>query len=100
MKNWNQLTEQERKDILIKYPSTDTYCQTGEPMYFDDNLNLISLKYQTFEMYLIEIGSRLNEFTYSIEDIYNNLETAKKAYLENLSAYKFLLFLSETLTQK
>ena len=48
---------------------------------------------RTFENYLIQVGIRSAEYTYTDEQIYDNTEYFKKCFNDDLSAYKALLFL-------
>jgi len=47
----------------------------------------------SFEIYLIMVGIRSFEYTYSDEDIFNHIDYFRDCYNRNLSAYKALLFL-------
>jgi len=51
----------------------------------------------TFEDYLIMVGIRSADYTYTDEQIFGNTEYFKKCYTDNLSAYKALLFLHDYL---
>ncbi len=51
----------------------------------------------SFEKYLIVVGIRSLEYTYSDEILFNNIEYFRKCYEDNLSAYKALLFLYDHL---
>lgn len=44
------------------------------------------------ERYLIMVGIRSLEFTHSDDIIFENIEYFKKCFVEELSAYKALLF--------
>lgn len=48
----------------------------------------------TFEQFLIDVGVRSSEYSYSREELCENISYFKKCYNQNLSAYKALLFLS------
>jgi hypothetical protein len=48
---------------------------------------------RTFENYLIMVGIRSADYTYTDEQIMDNTEYFRKCYNDNLSAYKALLFL-------
>ena len=54
---------------------------------------------RTFEDYLIMVGIRSSEYTYTDEQIFGNSEYFKKCYKDNLSAYKALLFLYDHLNE-
>jgi hypothetical protein len=45
------------------------------------------------EQYLIMVGIRSLEFTYTDEELFNNVEYFKRCLKRGLSAYKALLFL-------
>lgn len=45
-----------------------------------------------FEEYLIEVGIRSYEFTYTPEELYANVEYFKTCFNDGLSAYKALVF--------
>ena len=47
----------------------------------------------TFENYLIMVGIRSIEYTYTEDELFDNIDYFKKCYKDNLSAYKALLFL-------
>jgi hypothetical protein len=47
----------------------------------------------TEEQYLIMVGIRSIEYSYTDEELFNNLEYFKKCHRRGLSAYKALLFL-------
>ena len=51
----------------------------------------------TFENYLIMVGIRAAEYTYTDEQIMDNTEYFRKCYNDNLSEYKALLFLNDHL---
>lgn len=57
------------------------------------------MKY-TFEMYLIDVGDRSHEYTYSKDVLYDNIEYFKGTHKSGLSAYKALLFLHDYLEDK
>jgi len=50
-----------------------------------------------FNKYLIMVGIRSHEFTYTDDVLFANVWYFKKCYDENLSAYKALLFLHDDL---
>lgn len=50
---------------------------------------------RTFENYLIMVGIRSLEYTYSDDELMDNTEYFKRCYDSNLSAYKALLFLRD-----
>ena len=52
---------------------------------------------RTFENYLIMVGIRTADYTYTDEQIFDNTEYFRKCYNDNLSAYKALLFLYDHL---
>lgn len=52
-----------------------------------------------FEDYLILIGIRSLEYTYTDEVLFENKDYFKKCYNQNLSAYKALLFLYDYLNE-
>ena len=54
---------------------------------------------RTFENYLIMVGIRTADYTYTDEQIFDNTEYFKKCYDDNLSAYKALLFLHDHLQE-
>lgn len=49
----------------------------------------------SFEMYLINVGMRSEEFTHDAIVLYSNIEYFRRCYESNLSAYKALLFLGD-----
>jgi hypothetical protein len=51
----------------------------------------------SFEMYLINVGMRSEEFTHEASVLYSNIEYFRGCYESNLSAYKALLFLGDYL---
>jgi hypothetical protein len=51
----------------------------------------------TFEKYLIMVGIRSHEYTYTDEQLFENIEYFKKCYELNLSPYKALLFLYDAI---
>ena len=51
----------------------------------------------TFERYLIMVGIRSADYTYSEEELFNNIEHFKECYDRNIGAYTALLFLSDKL---
>lgn len=53
----------------------------------------------TFEDYLIMVGIRSADYTYTDEQIFGNTEYFRKCYKDNLSAYKALLFLHDYLQE-
>lgn len=52
---------------------------------------------QNFGRYLITVGMRAAEFTYSDEIIFQHIQYFKECFEKNLSAYKALLFLHDFL---
>jgi len=50
-----------------------------------------------FEHYLIMIGIRSDEFTYSDKELFENIDYFRDCYNRNLSAYKALIFLHDIL---
>jgi hypothetical protein len=54
---------------------------------------------KSFEDYLIMIGIRSLEYTYTDEILFTNKDYFKKCYEQNLSAYKALLFLHDHLNE-
>ena len=53
----------------------------------------------TFEKYLIMVGIRSHEYTYTDEQLFENIEYFKKCYELNFSPYKALLFLNDALME-
>jgi len=49
----------------------------------------------TFAAYLIMVGIRSAEYTYTDEQLFSNTKYFRKCYNANLSAYKALLFLHD-----
>ena len=49
----------------------------------------------TFAAYLIMVGIRSAEYTYTDEQLFSNTKYFRKCYNANLSAYKALLFLGD-----
>ena len=49
----------------------------------------------TFAAYLIMVGIRSAEYTYTDEQLFSNTKYFRKCYNVNLSAYKALLFLGD-----
>lgn len=49
----------------------------------------------SFEMYLINVGMRSEEFTHEAIVLYGNVEYFRRCYESNLSVYKALLFLGD-----
>jgi hypothetical protein len=54
----------------------------------------------TFEMYLINVGMRSDEYSYEKDVLFDNIEYFRKCYNDGLSAYKALLFLYDYLVDK
>ncbi len=50
---------------------------------------------RTFEFYLIEVGIRSVEFTFSDSELRENILYFKECYDKDLSPYKALLFLTK-----
>lgn len=50
---------------------------------------------KTFASYLIMVGIRSSEYTYTNEQLFDNTKYFRKCYNANLSAYKALLFLHD-----
>lgn len=50
---------------------------------------------KTFSSYLIMVGIRSAEYTYTDEQLFRNTKYFRKCYNANLSAYKALLFLQD-----
>lgn len=48
-----------------------------------------------FDRYLIMVGIRSHEYSYTDEELFNNIEYFKRCCIEGLSAYKSLLFLND-----
>lgn len=48
---------------------------------------------KTFEHYLIMVGIRSLEYTYTDAELFNNIEHFRTCYKKGLSAYKALLLL-------
>lgn len=55
---------------------------------------------RTFENYLIMVGIRMDDYTYTDEQVMDNTEYFRECYHDNLSAYKALLFLQDHLNEK
>ncbi len=53
--------------------------------------------FESFEKYLIVVGIRSLEYTYSDKVLFDNIEYFKQCYEQHLSAYKALLFLHDYL---
>lgn len=49
----------------------------------------------TFASYLIMVGIRSAEYTYTDKQLFRNIKYFRRCYNANLSAYKALLFLSD-----
>ena len=56
--------------------------------------------FESFEKYLIYLGIRSNEYTYDLEELFNNLDYFKECFNRRLSCYKALLFLNDYLNEK
>ena len=56
--------------------------------------------FESFEKYLIYLGIRSNEYTYDLEELFDNLDYFKECFNRRLSCYKALLFLNDYLTEK
>lgn len=54
----------------------------------------------TFEMYLINVGMRSDEYSYEKDILFDNIEYFKKCYNDGLSAYKALLLLYDDLEDR
>ena len=54
----------------------------------------------SFEKYLIMVGIRSAEYTYSDEELYNNINHFKECYDKNIGAYTALLLLSDNLMEE
>ena len=54
---------------------------------------------RTFEDYLIMVGIRSDEYSYTNDQLFGNTEYFKKCYKDGLSAYKALLFLHDHLQE-
>lgn len=50
-----------------------------------------------FQAYLINVGIRSSEYSYTDDDLFNNVEYFQKCFNDHLSAYKALLFLHDYL---
>lgn len=55
--------------------------------------------FNKFEQYLINVGIRSAEYTYSEELLFEHIDYFKKCYKEHLSAYKALLFFGDYLEE-
>lgn len=53
---------------------------------------------KSFQKYLIKVGMRSVDYTYSDADIFDNIEFFRKCQKAELSAYKALLFLGQYLS--
>jgi hypothetical protein len=56
--------------------------------------------FSDFESYLINVGIRSAEYSYSPEILFDNVEYFRNCYNEHLSAYKALLFLHDHLEEQ
>lgn len=54
----------------------------------------------SFEAYLIMVGIRSAEYTYTDEELLSNIEYFRECYEEGLSAYKALLFLNDNYVEE
>ena len=54
----------------------------------------------SFHQYLIMVGIRSIEYTYSDDVIFSNIEYFRKCHSQHLSAYKALLFFNDYLKSK
>jgi hypothetical protein len=52
-------------------------------------------EYKQFNKYLIRVGIRSAEWSYSDDVLYDNIEYFQKCHKSGLSAYKALLFLAD-----
>jgi hypothetical protein len=53
--------------------------------------------FKSFKHYLIMVGIRSLEYTYTDEQLFENIKYFKKCYDQHLSVYKALLFLHDYL---
>jgi hypothetical protein len=49
----------------------------------------------TLETYLMKVGIRSSEYTYTDQELFQNIEYFRRCHNADLSAYKALLFLSD-----
>lgn len=50
---------------------------------------------KAFEKYLIMVGIRSLEYTYTDDQLFENIEYFRQCHREGLSAYKALLFMND-----
>lgn len=62
-------------------------------------LNYSFSSFNKFNQYLINVGIRSAEYTYSEELLFEHIDYFKKCYKEHLSAYKALLFFGDYLEE-
>ena len=55
------------------------------------------MKDEKFQQYLIMVGIRSLEYTYTDKELFDNIEYFRACYATNLSAYKALLFLHDNI---
>jgi len=57
-------------------------------------------EWMPWELYLIWLGERLNDYSYTKEMVYDNIEYFKRCWGNHLSTYKSLEFFSYELDEK
>jgi len=72
----------------------------------EDNIIALELsgysfsEFNHFERYLINVGIRSSEYSYTDDELFSNIEYFKDCYKKHLSAYKALLFLYDYLEEQ
>lgn len=66
----------------------------------EEEINALYKTKEFWEGYLIRVGIRSLEYTYTDEELYENIDYFKDCCERGLSAYKALLFLSTYLEEK
>lgn len=89
------------KKVILEHINNSTPEQTEERKNIVEkykNEDLANLK--PFELYLIILGERSTDYSYTPEIIYEHIEYFRECWKDNLSCYKALEFFSFELDNK
>jgi hypothetical protein len=84
-------------EICVVYMMNKKQEIEAEILRLSNNNNAKDSPFRKFEYYLIEVGIRSLEYTYTDAELYSNIEHFKKCFNDHISSYKALLMLNDHL---
>lgn len=95
--NIHKLSETEICVIYMLNKKKELEIQILDYINGQDSLNGNLSPFSKFEHYLIMVGVRSSEYTYTEKQLFENIEYFRKCQKDHLSPYKALLFLNDHL---